>query len=492
MKKILLLGSALLSLSLNLFAQPPKPSITLNGRIGVAEKLFGIYQNVNHGCLTKIDNTATTSLYLPLQIAAAEVTLTTTSLTQPLTLPLPCAALYGAWIDGPMNPYRVNQDTYFQIPHSENFRIKIPGNDWGNRNAWTMEGQPFNSPSITISGAQITPPQRDQVESHYNNRNWIFSVYSNGTTNLNGLTHHEWYPSSIPVRGIDGFINTATWVASIGSVKSFDGGQTWQMPPVNLGSSRMVVVPQPSLEAKATQTYGFMHPSNIVKEDNYYYVFTSNANVSKTTSGAITQSYGVTLFRTTDISLATNWQYFGEEKSWVTVSHNTYQGNLGAQRPHVFFKRADRDCTTLSALNVRKHKTSRQWITLGSLYCLPTQNAADEQQYQAVFSWSKRLDNPIEFDVNAPLAPDNFPNFSKVTMPADVYLPANEYYSFFDTNPTLPDNITADPSFQWIGDHPLLVVVGKDKATYFHQWLTLADFPKNLAEFPNKPVKRTR
>lgn len=38
---------------------------------------------------------------------------------------------YGVWIDGPMNPYRFANNTYFQIPHSENFRIKVPNHYWG-------------------------------------------------------------------------------------------------------------------------------------------------------------------------------------------------------------------------------------------------------------------------------------------------------------------------------------------------------------------------
>jgi hypothetical protein len=422
-----LLCTLLLASSCNALADP---GISLNGPL---VPLLSISQNLNHGYMT------------PCGYKQAGDNLNgCTSVMAP----------YGAWIDGPMNPYRFGNDTYFQISHSENFRIKVPGNDWGNRAAWTMEG-------ATATGQSVTPAQRDPLESHYNNRNWFFSVYNEGNI-LYAITHHEWYPDSYAIHGVRGFDQTAPngqlkpWITAVGWARSTDGGNTWAMRDVNEGSSRLITIPQPSDRAPRALTFGFMHPSNVVKEGNYYYLFTSAKNVYQDAQQVLRYENGVALFRTSNLATPLGWEFWNGA-GWTTVDHHSYQGNANpGQSPHLFWKETNTgDCAHLFAMNVRRHKTSGKWILLGSRYCAPSVNGP----FNATFTWTASLANPVDLDGRAPVN----------VIQNGVSLESVAYYSFYDSDGS------ADANYQDIGDHPILIVtVAGD--TYKHQYLTLSGF----------------
>jgi hypothetical protein len=395
------------------------PTIRLNGAM---TPLFGILPNINHGWITD-----------------------RCGFVQGQTAPTTCgnAKPYRAWIDGPMNPYRYGGNTYFQIPHSENYRIKIPGNNWGDRTTWTMEGDTL-------------PSARDATESLYNNRHWLFSVRNvNGT--LYGLTHHEWYMDRLTVGGVPGFLASNWWIASIGWAQSTNGGASWQMKPTSDGSRRLVIVPQPSGSTSVRTTYGFAHPSNIVwdaKSAKYYAFFTA-MNHSATGQAAL----GVVLFRTGNIAQPTGWEFWNGT-GWTVVNHNTYQGNFGPQMPYVFWKDTT-GCSHLYAMNVRHHKYSGKWILLGSKWC-----TAQAPNWEATFSWTIDLAKPTDLEKN----------LSTVINPPGQSIIGRPYYSFFDTDGSADDN------YQEIGNNPLLVSVARDynvaedQGRYYHQFLTLTGF----------------
>ena len=100
---------------------------------------------------------------------------------------------FGLWNDGPAIPYRdAANNVYIGVPHSENYRFKIP--DWSNGATWTLEGPTFMS-------------ARDVVEGHYNNRYWIFGGWSEGNS-VYHLAHHEWYQTTTTVDGYGALTTT--------------------------------------------------------------------------------------------------------------------------------------------------------------------------------------------------------------------------------------------------------------------------------------------
>lgn len=414
-----------------------KPKIVLNAPMA---PLFGFGTNGSHGQMTNCG-------YLHASQSSSGC--------QP-------AKSYGAWADGPMNPYKYGGNTYFQIPHSQNFRIKVPLHNWGARPAWTMEG-------THAHGASVIPAQNQSQESYYNNRNWIFSVRNeNGA--LYGLTHHEWYRNTYSVGGIGGFTNDSSWIASIGWVESTNGGHSWEMRPLSEYSGRVITVPEPSAWTPITDTFGFKHPSNVVKDGNYYYAFSSTGNYSRDGSKV---KKGVALFRTTDISKPTGWQYWWSKRNaqgdvikgadgtaveakWKNINHGTYLGNFGPQMPHIFWEKSHH-CSELYAMNVRQH-TGGKFITLGSKYCLSPPAAGQDWQFQAVFSWVDSLANPTDLDKNLDEVEQN-----------GISIGSNNYYSFFDVSGS------ADANYQMIGNNPLLVAT-LNYNDYYHQFLTLSGF----------------
>ena len=401
------------------------PSIRLIGKMA---PLFGILTNANHGWLTE-----------------------RCGFRAGHSAPTSCGQhrAFRAWADGPMNPYRHGGNTYFQVPHSENYRIKIPNNFWGDPRTWTMEGDTL-------------PSARRAEERFYDNRHWIFSV-----RNINGvlysLTHHEWYKDRIAIGNVQGFLAEGRpWVASIGWAKSVDGGLTWKMKPIADGSRRLVIVPQPSDQVSAGYTwYGFAHPSNIVWDarSQNFYAFVSSIYYQSTTNKA----GGVALLRSRSLDQPTGWEFWNGS-GWTPINHNTYQGNFGQQTPYLFWRKPG-DCSHLYATNVRRHKHSGKWIVLGHEWCTSNRSC-----WEAKFFWTSDISNPIDLERES----------NKVTMPSGTCVTGRPYYSFFDVDGTADDN------YQEVGNRPLLVSVagGGDDAIsqaeaqgrYYHQFLELSGF----------------
>lgn len=266
---------------------------------------------------------------------------------------------YGLWLDGSPHPYRDGAgNKYLVMPHSENYRFLV-GN-WSNGATWTLQG-------TTLEGA------RNTAESAYNNRNWVFGLWSEGNT-IYSLLHHEWYVNNRTIDGIAGFnalnTNPATfnrqWVNCISWAQSTDGGRNFATAaPAN--SSRLVLVPEPWNVQSRQHLYGFFHPSNIVKEGAYYYAAVEQRSLNA--SGTAANS-GVSLIRTTNPAAPTGWEFWNGS-SWVGVNHSTYQGNASTQVPHRFFAQNDHNYYDSAAYNshmgqcLRYHAPSAQWLMFG-------------------------------------------------------------------------------------------------------------------------------
>lgn len=268
---------------------------------------------------------------------------------------LPGGHAYGMWADGPCIPYRGSDGrTYCILPHSENYRFDV--GSWTNGHLWALKEKCYESP-------------RNTLESAYANRVWIFGVYAIGAT-VRALGHMEWYQTTVSDGGHPGFngysLPNRRWITSPLWMSSANNGQSWSITAA-ANSSRVVLVPEPWNVQQRDTLYGFRHPSNIVNEGSYYYCFLDYSSLPGSTNNL---DVGFVMIRTSDIGLSTGWQYWNGT-GWTTVNHNSYQGNLAAQQPYVFFKQSGWDPYTTSARtnrmaqSIRYHTPSGQWLLFG-------------------------------------------------------------------------------------------------------------------------------
>lgn len=346
---------------------------------------------------------------------------------------------YGLWMDGPMIPWRETSpsgDVYIFASHSENWRFRV--GDWANGSSWDLA--PSTRPAFNSA--------REAAESSYNNRTWIFGVWAEGN-NVWALCHMEWYKHMVTSGGIPGFIGTdpATGTTSRYEaraaqwLKSTDGGSSWAYKtPANSG--RVVLVPEPNAVQNRPMHYGFLHPSNIVKEGSYYYCFVEQRNL---TGGDNLVDVGFSLIRTNNLDNATGWQYWNGS-GWTSVNHSTYQGNLSSQQPYIFFRVNNHDPYVTSDRNnrmaqaIRWHIPTAQWLLFGST-----------GMQSNFFCWTRSatMANP-QFETNGrqmiALTGTNTGNH---------YIGAR-YISVFDPDADNSDN----QNFMNIGNNPLCWTIG--------------------------------
>ncbi|MCB0384691.1 MAG: hypothetical protein KDD43_04795, partial [Bdellovibrionales bacterium] len=294
---------------------------------------------------------------------------------------------FGLWPDGPIHPWKNHRnEIFFNIPHSENYAVRVP--DWNRPETWTLVTNKIFDSRLTVPG-----PTGGQffhqgghcnthifTEADYDNRLWLMGFWSEGSV-VSAIAHHEWY------RECDrGYITTANrkWITGIHHLTSSDGGASFlpqayrpfKDSQVSNGQ-RMVIVPEPFDVQKGNALYGFLHPSNIVKEGNYFYATADyreyhgergdpNHPDFQPNGGADVLDSGFVMFRTTNIRSPQGWQLY-TPNGWQTM--NGYQGNLG-QKPYIFFNRRwnpylEHHKSTLMATSLHYHRKSKLWVAFG-------------------------------------------------------------------------------------------------------------------------------
>lgn len=189
------------------------------------------------------------------------------------------------------------------------------------------------------------------VEANYDNRSWIFGMWSNNGLNFSALTHHEYYPSGFWGGGTlfkdckdDG---THPEVSSVGFMTSATGAQSFLPLPYApyeitglSNSQRNIMTPQAWNDAWGEWTdYGFFHPSNIVQEGLYYYALVGigvrdgnfvfdSATQNDPAHWTSTINAGFAMVRTTNPLQATTWQVY-TDAGWADIVKSTYQGGSG-------------------------------------------------------------------------------------------------------------------------------------------------------------------
>jgi hypothetical protein len=152
--------------------------------------------------------------------------------------------------------------------------------------------------------------QEDPDPSHYSDRDWLGSFFTEDGKNVIALVHNEyhgWQHSGMCNRpaGMHAVLGVLTplrghcWWNSIDFMKSSDGGVTFTMPKAPGNFVVGVTVPYDPNNTGGASGYGW--PSNIVKYQAYYYFMTGAWRAG-------TQQLGSCLLRTKDPFEPNSWR----------------------------------------------------------------------------------------------------------------------------------------------------------------------------------------
>ena len=270
---------------------------------------------------------------------------------------------YGLWPDGPMNVYRGSDGTMYGIlPNADNHRTTISH---------------FNSQAGLAKPVRCYTSNFTRTEGLYDYTSWIFGAYAVGST-VYGYAHHEWYNYTVynetldrwyPKTGTEGGIEYSRRHCTRGIkwLKSTNNGAAFSQKS-DTNANRLIVVPEPWNIEQWDGCYGWLHPSNCVKEGSYYYFFAQAYNLLDPPSDLL--STGVSLFRTTNLESSTAWQHWNGS-GWT--NRNSWQGNSSSNQPYMFFRTNNYNYITnnpgghqhRAAQCIRWHVPTQQWLIFG-------------------------------------------------------------------------------------------------------------------------------
>lgn len=368
---------------------------------------------------------------------------------------------WGLWVDGPMNVFRApatglngpnpTVGTQFAIfPNAQNFRFTVRNYE---------NGASFDNLAF-VHGANY-----DTVESHYDYAAWLFGCWAEGNT-VHAVAHHEWHLDTVGIDGIPFPLDTKPQIRyttrGIKWLKSTDLGRTWQQKTA-ANANRLLVVPEPYNKRRASTIYGWLHPSNIVQEGDYYYFTAEAYNLphDKSHGHALLRVIaGFSLFRMKNLDNVASLEFYGANNKWTPRAEHSYQGSLSAQQPKVFFARHNFSAYDGSAQThgkerasqcIRKHGPTNQWLIFGYQHSV---------RPALSFGRTATLADP-QFEQNELTSIALFPGDDSGAYVGDAYM------NVFD-----PHYDVTDQNMMTIGNEPLLVV-GKGRIMYQQQKLLI-------------------
>ncbi len=169
-------------------------------------------------------------------------------------------------------------------------------------------------------GYTLNPSQWDQ----YNQRNWIWSTYTENGTDIYGLLHTEYHdPSNVAAAPgcYSGALNLCVYYSITAAKATYVPGQPLQFnnnlySPTAHGHvvatiPRAWPAPVTTYENGGPPRFGQATPSNIVKIGSYYYA-THDSIVKSNTN----RDHGACIMRTNNLSDPDSWRYL----KWVDTS----------------------------------------------------------------------------------------------------------------------------------------------------------------------------
>lgn len=281
--------------------------------------------------------------------------------------------------DGPVQMWKNNLDeTFAPISIPVNFALK------SDVKGGAFEISPSQNPITTYNSTQ------SNIESHQDSKLWLMGFWTDNGKDVYSLAHQEWYhPSayakfvlnSTPPCAEGGGSPQHAWKASVHHLTSNNGGKTFSQtiprdPSATSNSHRQVLVAEPfgdkPYPPSGQTRYGFFHPSNIVKEGDYYYFMVGvQENILDGATYIKPKRSGFMLARTTDISQprAESMYQFWDGGTWTNI--NTF---LAVGRPFIFTHlssahseklKSDKVADYFSMYALKYSTEHNQWIVFG-------------------------------------------------------------------------------------------------------------------------------
>jgi hypothetical protein len=198
--------------------------------------------------------------------------------------------------DAPVRAFRIRGTTRLIASHYETRSIE------------TRSGEEFTrSCRVHFAGRQSEHPE------DHSDLQWITATWAQDDRNVVALVHNEYRANTHPGRCIANSY-LPCWYNVITSASSNDGGTTFeqtQQPIVAASWARQDV------EQKTNR--GFFNPSNIIKRNNFYYVFIFQTGIPG-------QRQGVCLFRTNNVGDSGSWRAF-DGKTFSVAFPDPYKTN---------------------------------------------------------------------------------------------------------------------------------------------------------------------
>jgi hypothetical protein len=240
--------------------------------------------------------------------------------------------------DGPVNAWREADGTVnLMLPSYEAYRLRGP-----------------NLLNLTLDRNKIYSAARSAgyvKEDLYNLLHWPLGPYSLDGRNFYSLAHHEWYgalldPSLGGIAKWPGWAVLAkvghlnSFVTSVTSMKSTDGGASWQINRVN--GNHVVAKPghywtgsvalANRIYMKASNITGLQQITRMIREGNYYYAMGNLYQRDFTKINAAAGVYqapmvkeGIVLIRTTDFRNPNGWEAWTGGSTYEPVSNGKYE-----------------------------------------------------------------------------------------------------------------------------------------------------------------------
>lgn len=155
---------------------------------------------------------------------------------------------------------------------------------------------------VKIDCGLIYKSGADEDYSHHDYHSWMHGVYTEDGQTVYALVHNEYWGHKMHPEECKNY--NSCWANSITWVKSVDGGKTYQLPPVE---ERLVAALGKDYKVNAGKPYGFINPSNILREGGYLYSVIHSWNLGK-------QKAGSYLIRKPVDAAWNDWQIWSGEK----------------------------------------------------------------------------------------------------------------------------------------------------------------------------------